>query len=397
MNIEHPSSLTFKSNPSDPFAAQKIPEKLRIDQPRGWSWIGGLPFLLAGLFCAVALYLPILTNTQRFSWQTVGWSLFCSIFAGFGAVMVFGRSGAWLDRKAWSVTRWWGLPFKIWSRTSPLEKISQVRLDRILNDDFESFCVRLVREGQQAGEQVFDSQCYFRTRVQAERIATFLGWVMHDHSRDETVVREPAALQESLREQLWRSGGASEVPVRPKESQVECRVEGGSLSLQMPASGIEGAHRAVIVTGQVFLAAVLFGLGKGVMGASVARSGSVGDYYMVMAIVLTFSFVGLWTAFRVIRAGRKWAARATSVYLDDQALRMIHHSNFEDECVEMSIEELEELVIGEVQEGISWKRTEGLIARSDHKIIEFGAGLSREELDWLRDSVYYTLRMQPKR
>lgn len=357
--------------------------------------MAGLPFLLAGLFCMVAPFLPVLSNLNRLSWQAVGWSLFGLVFVVSGAILALGRTGTVLDRETWTVRRWWGLPFTIWSRSAPLDHFIHVRLERSLGDEDDSFPVRLMGDG--ATVQVFDSSCYHQSRVQAERVATFLGWDLHDRSRGEAVVREPAELQETLRERLQRSGAAPSMRSRPEEAKAVCRVEGGSLSLEIPPMGMDGAHRSVILTGQVVLFMVFLGLAYLVPKASVARSGSVGDYFMVMGITLSFSLMGLWMAFALIRAGRKWAARATSVYIDDRYLRVIHHSVYEEESIEFGLDELEELVIGLAQEGMSWKRQEALIARSDRTTLEFGLGLSREELEWLRDAFHFALWTQPRR
>ncbi len=195
------------------------PERMVYRSGGGCLMLFGLPFLVAGAFMIVAPFLEGRfqmkdSKTGRPMPPAVGLAMGAA-FAAVGIGLMFGRSGKTLDRRADTLTAWWGLLVPFRRKEHRLSAFERVTLSREIrhskNSTYTVYPVRLEGAGvpKVTLEEPRDMNA---ARALGEEAAKFLGRPLADSSTGSQVVRQPGELDESLRERARRTGERPQVP-----------------------------------------------------------------------------------------------------------------------------------------------------------------------------------------
>lgn len=366
-------------------------DRIEVVRSNGWASLWGLLFLIPGLFCMVAPFLPVLSNQTGITWSTVGWSAFGLAFVIPGALMTLGRQGVVVDRKTQAVCRWWGLPFPLWQKRHSIQNVKHVSLQQETSsgeDATTEFPIRLIQPGGPIPFFAYES--YHQARVQAERLADYLELPLHDHSTGNEVIREAGTLSQSLRERLRKADALPDRSTKPDTSAISIETAVDQVRVEIPPQAMKPASRTVLKASQGILVAAALALLFFLMQASYERSGGWGDFVMVTIILVGFSLLWLGLAGVLYRYGRKLAERATSVRVDRKTFWVRHHSTYEEREEFIHMDDLEELVVGNPVEDTG-PTGEALLALSDTQTLTVGTGLTREELEWIRGEILFVV------
>ena len=345
----------------------------------------GLPFLAAGL--------GVMTS---FLWATGGEAPpavvvipFGGLFAGIGAAFVFGRAGKIIDRRAGTVTTWWGLlvPFK--TTVTQLADYERVTLSREVrrskNSTYTVYPVRLVGAGA-GGVKIEEPRNVNAARKTGEEVAKFVGLPLADSSSGALVVREADQLDESLRDQARRTGERADVREPPPDARATHSVAGDSLAFDIPPTGFRLGHYFAMGVGLVFPLIVLLVFFPSVLGSK----GPSGSGKWLVAGLLTLFFVIL-PLVATWGAALSSARATTRVEVSPALLRVSTTGLFRTKTTVIPTDQLEELQLIRTSsqetrnvQAAFLGGAEIILARSDDASATFGAGLSRRELEWIK-------------
>lgn len=403
------------------FISAEDPEIKEIRKGGGVLLLFGLPFLLLGLGM-LALGFGLMLGLLEPEAKTMPWYFALpigSIFAGAGAVMMFGRAGWRLDRREKKVIRWWGL-LRPWKRTEySLENYRRLSLGQETRgsgkDSVPVFPVRLEGEGEVKAPELEAPQNYQEARRLAEETAKFLHWPLEDTSLGTRVRREPEQLDEPLFASLQRRKEKSEWAVLPAGSKIQVRDEAGATVFELPAPGFTPALYLQMLVPFVFAGLVAYFFLLPML--RLPAPGFVRYIFLAFA-GLGFIVFPIWTgAQRALAAARK----RTRVVVSASSVRVEAQSFWKQTGKEIPTAELEELLLPD-QPAFSLENRlpdgtvlppnprlekltaflyrlaprRGLIARSDRLTIEFGHGLSEPELRYLNHAVKQKLASLPR-
>ena len=191
---------------------------------------------------AGAFVWPEATLTARFLAGLIG-----SVLVLTGAGFALGRSFKAVDRQQDVMLASYGLGVRslgfyvpIWNDPNPLGRFSHVGVHREIRTNGKSlytvFPVRLEGDGEPL--LMDTANTYQPARRMGEGLAGFLGWELHDHTGDKTVVREASHLDESLAQRLVRTRKPVEIPARPTEMRSEVHRGAEVLEIRIPARGM---------------------------------------------------------------------------------------------------------------------------------------------------------------
>ncbi len=344
----------------------------------------GLPFLVFGMFAISSPLSGLMADKHG---SPPPWFFivpFGLISALVGGVLVFGRTGTVLDRRARIVTSWWGLlvPFK--KTTRSLNDFQAVTVSHEIrqskNSTYSVYPVRL--EGDTDKLNIEEPRDYQQARCRAEEIAKFIGFGIVDRSSGEAVVRDADVLDQSLRDRSRRADETISMPPMP----VGCRVEtsnnsNGETVFSLPSPGFKPIHAIPLV----------IGFGWAAMGCifvmPIFLRGGTPPFPMNLLVI---GFLLFWTfgplLFMVPVMLRSVKTRET-ILISSRQLRLEQKRLVGKHISEIALDKLEELEI---------KHGGVIVARSDKQTLEFGDGLSREELQWLQDAIHAVVVATPQ-
>jgi hypothetical protein len=394
------------------YVDQGDPDLLVLRSGGGLLAVFGLPFLLAGLF-VIALTLELVSIQGEVPPPYIGLP-FGGVFAAVGAGIVFGRSGTTLDRRRQTLVKWWGMLGLARRSEYFLPDFCEVTVEKEVRTGNKSsytvYPVCLRNEARQESVTLEEPRDYGEARDLAERVAKLVEKPLADSSSGATVVRQPDGLDRSLREEARLSGERVEVPDPPPEMRSNVSLDGSRVSIEIPATGIQGAHKLLLAGLFAFLLfEVSFLLPVG------ARS----DPMSSVDLPLFLLFAGMMFVLPVIACGRfilSSARKRISVEASPAGLRVEERAPLHSKVTEIPGDELEEFGYADVEAQLSRVRerraTEGvpitvhgakqveippvvrsllrslgrggrITARSDRKSVSFGNELSSAEAEYL--------------
>ena len=360
----------------------------------GCLMLFGLPFLLAGLF---VMSIPFLPGSMR-QGNPPQWFFaipFGAIFATVGAALVFGRAGTIVDRRMGTVTTWWGLLVPFRRKERPLSDFDSVVVSREVrrskNSTYTVYPVRMAGPGE--GEvKIEEGRDLNKARAMGEEVAKFLGVKLVDRSMGTTVVREADELDESLRERKERKGEQVAVPDTPAERRAQQSVVGDTLAFDIPPRGFTPILLVPLAIGLVIPTVVYFAFLRHVLGdekmplpVKLLFTAFIGGFFIALPLLVTWG------------GALSSARRRARVEVSPTELRVTQSGLLPGRAKLILTAELEELeIVGEsVAKGQASSTPKFLggarhviVARSDRATLTFGAGLSREELEWMRAIIW---------
>jgi len=358
-------------------------DRLSIKSGGGCLMLFGLPFLAAGLF---VMTIPFWTQPSGNAPPLFFAIPFGLVFATVGAAIMFGRAGVTIDRPEGKLKTWWGLlvPFK--STEYPLEDLKVVTITkevrRSKNSTYTVYPVRL--SGPDKPVKIEEPRNYDAARKRAEEVAKFLNLGLEDSSSGSMVRREAGTLDESVRDRLLRTGASVDLPERPEHCKTQYRTAGDALVIDVPPMGFGAKQVLMLIVGLIFPGFVCVGfLGPMLSGGSgppLPFMIFIGVFFIALPLLLVWG-----------QAIGSAVARST-VTVSSEALEVRRKGLLFGKTTRIAMAELEELEIG----GGAGARSSAFFgagsiikARSDRGSVEFGAGLSKQELEWLCDVIRY--------
>jgi len=325
------------------------------------------PFVAAGERVAPAAWIVIL--------------LFSGAFVALGSVLVFGRYGLVVDRRAGRIEKWSGLVGMVLRRRIyRLADYAGLTLGREERGAREPrvtvFPVRLVPVGGGDAPEILTALRADSARRFAEAVCRFLNWPIEDTSSGRRLVRRPETLDLPLRERIRRGGGRlAPPPAMPPDLARCCRYDGRSLHLRRPPDGPDASTLLKMVCGLLVPAVVLSVVGSRV---ELLRSMPWPVLVFFASLILVFFLALPLLAFVV--APLEVSLMRTEVEATARRLRVVHRGLLGRREREVPMGELEDLV--PVSEDPAH-----LLARSDRWTLLFGERLSPEALAWLHAAV----------
>lgn len=346
------------------------PRRIEIAGDAGWG----------GLGCAIPLAL-LGASAFTFASPRLGGWVIGSLFVAIAVLAACGRDRLIVDADVGRVVSWQGLLRPMRVRSRPFSDFDRVaihcwsrgtpaRLDHVVNLTTLSFPIRL--EG--AGDPVLleFSHDYAKGRVRAEEIAQILGLPLEDDCRGiEAENLAPSELPAASKIAVYREAERSvfDLPAKPVDLGVGLRI---LASLGVPLTFL-------------VLALVAPRIPERFPGEN-AR-GQVAFYLISM---LTFPLASLPILWALSRRER--------VTLEPHLLRVEWTSRLGGGKRETGMKDgAELLIVASGSDTLRFLRLPGLAlsARVADRALEFGTGLSREELGWLRREIETALGPRP--
>jgi len=387
---------------------QTDPDILETRSGGGCMMLFGLPFLLAGLFVITAALrlIPIEGDLPWYFGVPFG-----SIFVLAGAGLMLGRSGMIIDRRQKTIVQWWGLLVSMKRTEHPLDPYSRVTLGRESRGSGKSrtivFPVKLEAAGEVEAIEIRAPLIYEEGRKVAEQLAKFLNRPLVDTSSGQAVPREPDQLDESLRERMRRTHEKAEWAEPPYGSKIQVHDEADGKMFELPPPGVGLPN---------FLQA----------GMALIFVGCVGFFFLRPLLLLPMppllryiflGFIGLFFILVPILSGARGLlgpkGKKVRVLVSRTSLRVEERGLLRTKTSEIPMDQLEELVLPEMNPNLAPDRklpdgttlppsprmmavgqllsklirNPGIIARSDRLTLEFGKGLTKEELIFLHAAI----------
>ncbi|MCK6471675.1 MAG: hypothetical protein L6R28_08010 [Planctomycetes bacterium] len=360
------------------------PDELRYKRGGGVLMLFGFPFFAMGSVMAIAGLLGKVEQGRAAGGGPASpWAVvpFAMIFVAVGAIMMFGRTGAILNRREKTVTTWWGLLVPFSRKTQPLNDswiYLKTETRKTKNGSYTVYVVRLT-----AGKDLLLSEYrkYDPARADAERAAKFLDFGIADTSSGEMVRREAGTLDESLRQRLAREGTVPAMPEKPLECKVREAVEGDEALFELPPGG---RLMGMLMAGVAFVPLVAFAIfASAIFSSSGSNAKGIEAFYVFVAIVgggLLLA-VGL----PVLKA----LTTRETVAVSTRGLRLKTRWLLGSTTKQIPADELEELAVSTQRPNLLNRQGGPIVARSDTCTLAFGSGLSEDERRWLRDVILY--------
>jgi hypothetical protein len=330
------------------------------------------------------------------------------LFLLLGAAIAVSRSGVTLDRKARTVNRWWGM-WRPWGAAAPaagvpagVRVLSRPKPRHVT----EHTAVTVGREVQRIKDResiVYPVRIDCHPAVQltifpneldarhlAEEVARFLTVALVDGTSGTDVRREPDTLGRPLAERVKRLELPATVAPPPDGSRLTYSIENGRLTFTAPREPFDPFLLAFVVGPLLFSGAVYFFLYRGQNGGlgPGAWAPAVGGVLLVLGVPVLLGLAAL--------AGSVYWGGSLAVTAGGIAVRARGRLFG---SADLPVMELDEVRVGKAAG--RWRVSVGGVSvRSDpnaanlelqlitrNRIVGFGRGRSRTELEWVRDVV----------
>ncbi len=350
----------------------------------------GLPFFSFGLIFLIAILGGSMNQSGGGSAPFFVMIPFSLIFICIGGGIMFGRAGISINKREQTVKKWWGLLFiPLSTKTRATNEFQMVTITqevrRSKNSSYTVYPVKLAGKGDPV--QIEEPRHYDEARKTSERVAKFLDLGVKDSGRGETVMREAGTLDESLRDRYKRLGKTPAMPVQPANCKSVQSTERDQAVFDIPAPGFNPILLGLIGVGGVFMLIFLSSIYGSVFKGLFKDFGSALLPFLV--VLALFTVVPLAAVLLpIFLAGRT----RDRVCVSTRGIRLIRKTPLSQRTLEIPSDELEELLLAyPLQRNLqnAWSGVQVVSARSDRHVIEFGMGLSGEELAWLRDVIEY--------
>jgi len=394
----------------------------------------GLPFFGAGcLVIAAGLgMIPVKGDAPGFFMIPFG-----ALFGLVGLFLMTGRSGIIIDKRKNTFLKWYGLLVPMIRKEYPLDRHERVSLRKEVRSSRNSsttvYVVRLEGEDD-VKPLLFDSPTdYNDSRNIAERLSKFLRVPLADFSSGSEIVREYDKLDESMRDRAERTREKIELPDPLPDMISLIHDDYGTIKIEIPPPGFNA-----LLYLQLAAPVIISGLMVLFFFARTSGLDSEPPPPLLFGLILLF-FVGLPFVVMLIRVLPK-AKKRFSINVSRETLKVEQNLLGRKKSFEIRADELEELEIGEtvipeeILQMMGGKDTSGqsattddsdaaagdspdpqqqilanpsakgiigfflkflpgpqITARSDKVTVEFGRGLSREELSYIQALIKKTI------
>ena len=301
----------------------------------------GLPFLLAGLF---VMQIPF--GFLPFEGEESGppgfvLVLFGAPFVLVGGGLMFGRSGITIDRRRGILTKWWGLVVPMKRTEALLDTFDRVRLSYHAgdSDSAATFPVDLIPRDATKPLPVRRPTDYAEARRLAEGLAKFLIRPLEDLSTGKQIVREPAHLDESLRERIRRTGeDVRSLPPPPAGMRTTCVETSDGVSLEIPGPLTNRLRLIPLVFAGIFAAVAGY-----IILMLLALPGPPAVRYGFSAFIFLFLIVT--PVFSVVTHLRKASRQKTVVTATPSLLKVVESYGAKKKTAEIPAGQIEDLAV----------------------------------------------------
>jgi hypothetical protein len=344
----------------------------------GWLALFGFPFFAAGL---LGMILPAAEGAEP-AWLAAVVSL---PFALIGAAFIFGRIGVTIDRRRRTVSRWWGalLPFR--SAVYGFDDFQLVSISleicraKNATHTFYPVCI----EGRPPMRiQLSRHGDYVASRRIAEEAAKLMNLGVADRTSGQEILREAGTLDEPFRQRARRTGQTFVPREPPADTRLKLERSSRTATFDLPPPGVRASHVASVATVLIAGVAVYF------LGVRNITDGAPEEFVWFLHGIFALGFGGglIFLAFRIaIDATMKERIEATL-----GSVKLTRISFLGSRGRQLSADRIEEIEVGPTVLGglhTTYRGREVVGVRSDQATLEFGAGLSRAELDWVRETI----------
>jgi hypothetical protein len=318
------------------------------------------------------------------------WALipFGGVFALVGLGLVFGRTATILNRSERKLITWWGLLVPFSSKERKLYDFDKVTLTKeVRQSDKSTYTVYPIRlDGRGKPGTIGEIKDYNESRKVAEDVARFLHLVMEDSSSGTTVRREAGSLDDSIRDQVRRTGERIDIPSIPLRMKTKIFRKGGDTLLEIPAPGFSRIHLLILAAGLIFPTIVFFVFLQPILSTDLPDEFS---WIFVGFIIIFFILFPIFSILGVIASSamKKWRVviSPASVKVEERSISVRTH--------ELPTDEIEELELSPSRSGpaaLIYTRgvdRGGILLRSDRKTLCFGGHLPEPELQYLHSLI----------
>jgi hypothetical protein len=322
-----------------------------------------------------------------------------------GLLAAFLYRGIIINRQQGVIVVWYGLLFPMYKASTSLADYNAVKIvKRVTSSDGKrhtSYPISLVGSGVIECDKL---DTYQRGLAQAEKLAKFLEFGLHDSTSGEDVFREEGTLDESIGERAERMGEQHDWPALPEGSAIRYETRGQETRIDLP---VRSSHLGVYLA--LFIFYIVVGpIVEELQGSSAIISSIRLGVILIAAALFATHFNPAWRQF----------AWGESLGVSPNRLRITRRSMFIPRTITMAADEIEELNAITIFDKMGAKLSEvlpphqldrarmiirlcgslgffrgwsGVRARSDRKTCIFGATLPDEEIHWLHGAVQSVL------
>jgi hypothetical protein len=259
-----------------------------------------------------------------------------AVLAAVAVIFLFGRSECTLDKQRGLMLRRRSLLGIGVTQETPLETLRQVTITREIRRSNKStytvFPVRL--EGVERPVKVREPRQYDPARGLAEELAKFLQVPLADSSTGETVVREAAWLDESLRDRLRRTGEVVQVLPEPGRTRARLLRKENMYRVETVPSGVAAAVSVLLPAAGVLVAVgIAFFVGR-----QMVHDGAPAWVPLIFAAVFALPILAI-----LLKIGRNMSAGMSVTVSPEKVLIEKVSGSRRTALADLPMDELEEL------------------------------------------------------
>lgn len=352
----------------------------------GMASLFGLPFFIAGLGVIVLALIPPETRGGDPLPLYIGIP-FGSIFACVGGAILFGRQNLRIDRATGSIEKQWCLLSKpVYTKTRDLKAFDRISLrTEIRRSDKSTYTVypiRLISETE-ANFDLSQSRNELEARKEAESLAKFLSLPIHDETSDSLRIRHPDSLDQSIKQKFESGAELNEIPEPPANLKSRIDYDGITLHVEVPPPGFNIGLVVAILVIALFEVAFI-----SIFAIPFLSNFNWEDPASFIFPLFALIFLSIPTLIILALIGKAFIAKQF-ITVSNASLQVMKGWPFK-RTRNISSQDLEELFIAtNMPQSQDRKASAGfgsnleIIAVSDAKRASFGAGLRKEELDYL--------------
>lgn len=353
--------------------------------------------------------LPV-ENSDSMPWYF--FAAFGGVFAVVGTLLVFGRSGVILDRRKGVIVQWRGLLVPMKEKEQALDETRRVWIRKNSGgDSADSYPVTL--EGDNLPPvRLLSPTDYQEARGAAEELAKFLTRPVVDISSGIKVVGRPDELDQSLGKRFQASGEAFSMPDPPWNMRSKVREMDDGVILEIPSHTITLPRWARWGAGLVFGGAAFYFFTRfmELPAPGPIRYVFIGFFIVFFLLAPLVKLlqrirrdsrepvvVAATTSFLRVEEGRKGKRKVTEIPANELEELELPTRETLSNTIEIpgkfSSYPLPDTGIPRLPDGRPMPRflaslmrlvpSPGIVARSDRASVQFGAGLSEDELRYL--------------
>ncbi len=348
----------------------------------GMLMLFGLPFLLGGCM-VIAASLGLVGSKGNPPPLAVAIP-FGGIFMTVGIAFIFGRNGIIINMREGMIQTWWGLLVPVSRKEYRIAEFDRVTIKREVrrskNSSYTVFPVHIEGEGN-TKVKFEEPQDFTRARNLAEEIAKFVRLPVHDSTSGSLAVRDADHLDESLREQVQRTGEKIALPQTPDNLKSTITPRGSSVTIEIPPSGFNIIHKLQMAMGAIIPVVIIFMFIIPLMRENMPAVMKLGIFGF-----LSIFFIGAPLLIMFVSVLSAARTRFT-ITVSPAELRVEEFGLRSSKVTLIPANELEELTIGIPQNSspqmalLIGKRI--IIARSDRATVQFGGAVSSAEIQYI--------------